>query len=203
MVSEATLTGERKEAAMEEKRAEMPFGEIFALWQKMMWEGFEAMLKAPAFAAGLGKAFEGSTAFQEQMQKNIQAALKAMNLPTAEDLRRIAEGLSAMQAQLEAMKSYLGAVEAAVKLQEEWRKGMDETIRRLLAFQEEGQKAFQAWTKQVEDRFQGLQRFWEEGARRWEEGLQQSVAFAQTSQRSLEELSKTVWDISRKVFGLS
>ena len=161
------------------------------------------MLKAPAFTAGLGKAFEGSTAMQEQIQRSIQASLKAMQLPTAEDLRRVAEGVSAMQAQLEAMKSYLGAVEAAGKLQEQWRKGMDETIHRLLAYQAEGQKAFESWTKQVEDRLQGLQHFWEEGAKRWEEGLHQATSFAQTSQRSLEELSKTVWDMSKKAFGVS
>ncbi len=27
-------------------------------WQKTVWEGFEMMLKAPAFAAGVGKTFE-------------------------------------------------------------------------------------------------------------------------------------------------
>lgn len=188
---------------MADEKQQMPFGEMFSMWQKMMWEGFEMMLKGPGFAAGVGKAFEGSTALQEQVQKGIQASLKAMQLPTVEDLRRVTEGLSAMQAQLEAMKSYLGAVQVATKLQEQWRKGMDETIQRVLAYQADGQKSFQSWTKQVEERLQGLQHFWEEGAKRWEEGLHQATAFAQTSQRSLEELSKTVWDISKKTFGAS
>jgi hypothetical protein len=188
---------------MAEEKQQMPFGEMLTMWQKMMGEGFEMMLKAPAFTAGLGKAFEGSAAMQEQIQRGIQASLRSMQLPTGEDIRRITEGVSAMQVQLEAMKSYLGAVEAAGRLQEQWRKGMDETIHRLLAHQAEGQKAFESWTKQVEDRLQSLQRFWEEGARRWEEGLHQATAFAQTSQRSLEELSKTVWDISKKAFGAS
>ena len=186
---------------MAEEKYQMPFGEMVTLWQKMVSEGFEMMLKAPAFTAGLGKAFEGSTAVQEQMQRSLQASLKAMQLPTAEDLRRVAEGVSAMQAQLEAVKSYFGAVEAAARVQEQWRKGMDETIHRLLAYQAEGQKAFESWTKQVEDRLQSLQHFWEEGAKRWEEGLHQATSFAQTSQRSLEELSKTVWDMSKKAFG--
>ena len=188
---------------MAEERAQMPFGEMIALWQGMMREGFEMMLKAPAFAAELGKAFEGSTGVQEQIQKGIQAGLKTIQLPTVEDLHRITKGLSAMQAQLEAMKSYLGAVEAGVKLQEEWRKGMDETIQRLMTYQAEGQKSFQAWAGQVEDRFHGLQRSWEEGAKRWEEGLHRAAVLAETSQRSLEELSKIVWDISKKTFGLS
>ena len=186
---------------MAEEKQQMPFAEMMTLWQKMVWEGFEMMLKAPAFAAGVGKAFEGSTALQEQIHKSIQASLKAMQLPTVEDFRRITEGLNAMQAQLEAMKSYLGVVEAATRVQEEWRKGMDETAQRLLAYHAEGQKAFQSWTKQVEERLQGLQRFWEEGAKRWEEGLHQATAFAETSQRSLEEFSKTLWDISKKAFG--
>ncbi len=188
---------------MAEEKQQTPFGEMVTLWQKMVWEGFEMMLKAPAFAAGVGKAFEGSTAIQEQIHKSIQATLKAMQFPTVEDLRGVTEGLAAMQAQLEAMRSYLGAVEAATKLQEEWRKGMDETIRRVLAYQADGQKAFLSWTKQVEDRLQDLQRFWEEGAKRWEEGLRQATAFAETSQRSLEELTKIVWDVSRKAFGAS
>ena len=186
---------------MAEEKQQMPFGDMLTLWQKMVWEGFEMMLKAPAFSAGIGKAFESSTPIQEQIQKSIQAGLKAMQLPTIEDFHRVNEGLSAMQAQLEAMKSYLGAVEAATRLQGEWRKGMDETLQRLLAYQAEGQKAVQGWTTQVEERLQTLQRFWEEGAKRWEEGLQQSTAFAQTSQRSLEELSKTMWEMSRKAFG--
>lgn len=167
---------------MAEEKPQMPFADMMALWQKMMGEGFEMMIKSPSFAAALGKAFEGSMAFQEQMQKNIQAGLKAMNLPTTEDLRRIAEGLSAMQAQLEAMRDYLGGVERTVKLQEEWRKGVDETIQRLMAHQEEGQKAFQAWTKQVEDHVQGLQRVWEEGTKHWAEGLQQAVEIFKASQ---------------------
>ncbi len=188
---------------MSDEKQQTPFGDMFTLWQKMVWEGFEMMLKAPAFYTGLGKAFESSTAVQEQIQKGIQASLKATRLPTVEDLRGITEGLSAMQAQLEVMKNYMGAVEAAGKVQEEWRKGIEVTIQRLLAYQAEGQRAFQAWTKQVEDRLRGLQGFWEEGAKRWEEGLRQAAAFAETGQRSLEELSKAVWDISKKSSGIS
>jgi hypothetical protein len=188
---------------MTEEKPHTPFGDMIALWQKMMWEGFEMMLKAPAFSAGVGRAVEGSTALREQIQGSIQASLKAMQMPTVEDLRRITEGLSAMQAQLETVKSYLGAVQAGVQLQEEWRRGMDETIQRLIAYQAEGQRSFQLWTKQVEERFQGLQQSWETVAKQWNEGLQRAAALAEASQRSMEELNKTVWDISRKTLGLS
>ena len=186
---------------MGEEKAQVPLGEMIALWQKMMWEGFEMMLKGPAFASGLGKAFESSTVVQEQLQQNIQAGLKAMNLPTAGDLHRIAEGISAMRVQIEAMRGYLDGVERVVTLQEKWRKSVDETIQRLFARQEEGQKSFQAWTKAVEDRLNDLQRFWEEGTRCWAEGLTEAVALGQGSHRSLEELGKAVSDISRSVFG--
>jgi len=185
---------------MGEEKPQVPFGEMIALWQKMMWEGFEMMLKGPAFAANLGKAFENVPAFHEQLQKNIQVSLKAMNLPTAEDLHRIAEGISAMRVQIEAMRGYLDGVERVVTLQEKWRKGVDETIQRLFARQEEGQKSFQAWTKAVEDRLTDLQRFWDEGTRRWAEGLTEAVALGQGSHRSLEELGKAVSDISKLVF---
>src|SRR3990172_8131860 len=136
---------------MAEEKAQVPFGEMIALWQKMMWEGFEMMLKGPPFAAGLGKAFGRSTVLQEE-------------------------------------------------LQEKWRRSVDETIQRLFARQEEGQKDFQAWTKEVENRLSDLQRFWEEGTRRWTEGLTEEVALGQISHRSLEELGKAVSDISESVF---
>ncbi len=109
------------------------------------------------------------------MQKNMQAGLKAMNLPTADDLRRITESVAAMQAQLDATKGYLEIMERAVRLQDDWRKGVDETIQRLLAYQEEGQMAFQTWKKQAEDRVQDLQHVWDEGIKRWAENLQQAV----------------------------
>ena len=185
---------------MAEEKPQVPFGEMIALWQKMMWEGFEMMLKGPAFATGLGKAVAGSTVLQEQLHQNIQAGLKAMNLPTAEDLHRIAEGISTMRVQIEAMRGYLEGVERVVTLQEKWRRSVDETIQRLFARQEEGQKGFQAWTKEVENRLSDLQRFWEEGTRRWTEGLTEAVALGQTSHRSLEELGKAVSDISESVF---
>lgn len=38
----------KEDAAMAEERAQMRFGEMIALWQGMMREGFEMMLKAPA-----------------------------------------------------------------------------------------------------------------------------------------------------------
>lgn len=151
--------------AEEKEKPQTPFPDMMAFWanwQKMMSESFETTMKAPAFAAGLGKAFEASTGFQNQIQKNIQAGLKAMNLPTSDDLRRINEGLSAMQTQLEAMKVYMETVETTMKLQEEWRKTVDQTIHQLLSFQEEGQKAFQAWTKQVES----FQRLWQDAIKR-------------------------------------
>jgi hypothetical protein len=185
---------------MAEEKAQAPFGEMIALWQKMMWEGFEMMLKGPAFAAGLGKAFEGSTVLQEQFRKTIEASMKAMNLPTTEDLHRIAEGISMMRVQIEAMRGYLEGVEKVVTLQEKWRKSVDETMQRLFARQEEGQKSFQAWTKAVEDRLTDLQRFWEEGAKRWAEGMTEAVTLGQVSHRSLEELGKAVSDISKLIF---
>lgn len=149
----------------EKEKPQAPFPDMMAFWanwQKMMWESFETMMRAPAFTAGLGKAFEASAAFQNQIQKNIQTGLKAMNLPTTEDLRRINEGLATMQAQLETMKVYLETVETTMKLQEEWRKSVDQTMQRLVSFQEEGQRTFQAWTQQVEN----FQRFWEEATKR-------------------------------------
>lgn len=146
----------------DEEKAKTPLSDMLGFWsnwQKMMWESFEAMMKAPSFAAGLEKALENSTALQEQIQKNVQAGLRAMNLPTTEDLHRIAEHVSAMQAQLDAIKV---AVETTVQMQDEWRKGVEQTIGQLLAFQEEGRKVFTTWTEQMNERLQDFQRLWDE-----------------------------------------
>ncbi|HET7852961.1 MAG TPA: hypothetical protein VFM04_00680 [Candidatus Methylomirabilis sp.] len=154
---------------MAEEKAQSPFSDMTAFWanwEKMTWESFETMMKAPAFTAGLGKAFESSTALQEQIQKNIQAGLQAMNLPTIEDLRRITVGISAMEARLDAIRVAFETVETTMRLQEEWRKGVDQTIRQLVAFQEEGRKVFKTWTDQMDERFKGFQRLWEEATRR-------------------------------------
>ena len=51
---------------MAEEKQQMPFAEMAAQWQKMMWEGFEKMLKAPAFAAGVEKAFELEASGQQE-----------------------------------------------------------------------------------------------------------------------------------------
>ena len=149
----------------DEEKAKAPLSDMLGFWtnwQKMMWESFEAMMKAPSFAAGLEKALENSTALQEQIQKNVQAGLRTMNLPTTEDLCRIAADVSAMQAQLDVIK---GAVEATVRMQEEWRKGVEQTIGQLLAFQEEGRKVFGTWTEQMNERLQDFQRLWDEATK--------------------------------------
>lgn len=153
---------------MAEEKAQMPFSDMMAFWgnwQKMMWESFETMMKAPAFTAGLGKAFESSTALQEQIQKNVKAGLEAMNLATSEELRRIAAGITAMQSQLDLVKGALETVETTMGLQQEWRKGVEQTMQQLLAFQEEGRKIFETWTGQMEERFRSFQRFWEEATK--------------------------------------
>lgn len=151
-----------------EEKAKTPFSEMMGFWtnwQKMMWESFEAMMKAPSFAAALEKAFESSTALQEQIQENVQAGLQTMDLPTSEDLRRIAAGVSAMQAQLDVMKAALEAVETTMRLQQEWRKDVEQTMQRLVAFQEEGRKVFETWTEHMDDRFKDFQRLWDKATK--------------------------------------
>ena len=48
----------KEELAITEEKQQTPFAEMATQWQKTVWEGFEMMLKAPAFAAGVGKTFE-------------------------------------------------------------------------------------------------------------------------------------------------
>ena len=47
----------------------------------------------------------------------------------------------------------------------------------------------------------GVTRGLEEWRQRWEEMLRQAMGLSQASQKSLEDLTRTMWDLSQKVIG--
>lgn len=79
--------------------------EMFAVWQKMMSESMETLLRSPLFLATMGKGLENSLVFKEQIDKSLQAYLQALNLPSTKDVQRVLEGLRRLQAEVEALRA--------------------------------------------------------------------------------------------------
>jgi len=79
--------------------------EMFAVWQKMMSESMETLLRSPLFLAAMGKGLENSLLVKEQVDKSLQAYLQALNLPSTKDVQRVLEGLRSLQAEVEALRA--------------------------------------------------------------------------------------------------
>lgn len=56
--------------------------EMCAVWQKMMSESMETLLRSPLFLAAMGKGLENSLLVKEQVDKSLQTYLQALNLPS-------------------------------------------------------------------------------------------------------------------------
>jgi hypothetical protein len=82
---------------MGEERVKNPFIEMYAAWEKMMADSLDAMLRSPAFVAGLGKVFENVIMSKEQIDRSVQATLRAMNVPSTKDLADIGEALGSLR----------------------------------------------------------------------------------------------------------
>lgn len=185
----------------EEKKIPLPMEELFRFWQMWVMMGMDMLMRAPAFFAALGKGMEKPGLGREEIERVIQAALQAWRLPSPDDPQKMTGEMAALRGQVEAVQRALGAVEAALRLQAEGWKTLQALLQRVAAAQEEGQRALQAWRSQIEERVGSGARLMEEWGRRWEEALRQGMAFGQASQKGLEELTKTVWDLSKKVAG--
>ena len=89
---------------MAEEKMKNPFMEMYNAWEKMMTESLDAMLRNPAFVASMARVFESSLVFKEQIDKSIQAALHAMNLPSTKDIADILDVLGALRAEMDELK---------------------------------------------------------------------------------------------------
>lgn len=78
---------------------------------------------------------------------------------------------------------------------------LEGSVRQVTKAQEDIQEAMATWSHQWEDRLAGVTHGLEEWRQRWEETLRQAMAISHASQKSLEDLTKTMWDLSRKVAG--
>lgn len=81
-----------------------PFLEMYGAWEKLMAESFDAMLRSPAFTSNIAKLFEHVMVSREQIDRSIQSALHAMNLPSGKDVTNIFDALGALKREVDALK---------------------------------------------------------------------------------------------------
>src|SRR5690348_10788056 len=79
-----------------------------AMWKKMVesneqnWTKFMAqMVATPEFAAGLGRTASSQASMREAVRRSAQAYLEAANMPSREDLARIASQIVALDAKVD------------------------------------------------------------------------------------------------------
>lgn len=89
---------------MAEEKLKNPFMEMYSIWEKMMTESLDAMLRNPTFVTSMAKVFESSLVFKEQIDKSIQATLHAMNLPSTKDIADIYDALGSLRIEVDELK---------------------------------------------------------------------------------------------------
>jgi uncharacterized protein YhaN len=92
----------------------------------------------------------------------------------------------------------MSTMQAAFQAQQQGWKALEAIVQQTAAAQEEAKRAMERWTTQWEEQLGTLGRGMEEWRQRWEEMLRQGMAMSEASQKGLEELTKTMWDLARK-----
>jgi DNA repair exonuclease SbcCD ATPase subunit len=170
-------------------------------WQAWMTVGMDAMQRtAMLFAPGAGLP-EWMSGLRDEMEKAVRAALEAARIPSIQDLQRFVDGLATLCSQVEAMRTGLAALESLVKGQQAMWQTLENSIQQIARVQQEMQRAMATWSSQWEDRLAGVTRGLEEWRQRWEEMLRQGMAMSQASHKDIEDLTKSLWDLSQKVMG--
>jgi len=91
--------------AEEKQQAKNPYLEMFEVWEKMMSERMDILLRNPVFLTSMGKALENSLTFKEHVDKALQAYLQALNLPSTKDVERILDGLGSLRRDMEELRA--------------------------------------------------------------------------------------------------
>lgn len=186
----------------EQSEPKNPAEEMIKFWQSWMTAGMEAMQRTAMLFAPGGGLPEWMTSLRDQTQKAVRAGLEAAGVPSAQDLQKFAQELGALRSNMEAMRTGLAALESLVKGQQAMWQALEGSVQQATRAQQEIQQAMVAWSSQWEDRVAGFTRGLEEWRQRWEEMLRQGMAVNQASQKSLDDLTKTMWDLSKKITGV-
>jgi hypothetical protein len=181
-----------------QEQTKNPVEEMLRFWQNWMTLGTDAMMRTMTLVAPGAPAFPWGTMFQEQVERAVKMAMDATKVAGFPDLARFSEELSLLRAQTEALSQTMGTMQAAFQAQQQGWKALEAVVQQTAAAQEEAKRAMERWTTQWEEQLGTLGRGMEEWRQRWEEMLRQGMAMSEASQKGLEELTRTMWDVARK-----
>ncbi|MGH7411741.1 MAG: hypothetical protein ACREJ6_11875 [Candidatus Methylomirabilis sp.] len=182
-----------------EEQTKNPVEEILKSWQSWMAAGTDAMMRTMTLLAPGTPILAWTTVLREQVERAVQMALEAGEVPGFPDLTRLSEEVGLLRAQTEALGAGMATMQAAFQAQQQGWKTLETIVRQTAAAQEEAKRAVEGWTAKWEERVGAMTRGMEEWRERWEEMLRQSMAMSQAGQKGLEELTKTMWDLAKKV----
>jgi uncharacterized protein YhaN len=185
----------------EQMQAKNPAEEMVKFWQSWMSAGLDAMQRTAMLFAPGGSLSEWTAGLHDQVGKAVQAAFEAAHVPTAQDYQRLIQELGGLRAHAEAMRSGLAALDSLVKGQQAMWQALEGSVQQATKAQQEMRHAMAAWTSQWEERMVAVTRGMEEWRQHWDEMLHQGLAAGQASQKALEDLTKTTWELSQKMMG--
>ncbi len=184
------MSGETKTAS--------PAEEIVKLWQSWMTAGVDVMQQAQAAFAPDARPRDPAAGWREQLEAAVSRAFEAARIPSAAEARQLAEGLERIRAQLDGLRTSLAALDTAVKGQQAMLEAVEATVQQATRAQEE---ALAAWNRQWEERISGMSQNLEAWHRGWEEILRDGVVASHAARKGLEDLGKSMWDLSQRVIG--
>ena len=177
--------------------------EMLGLWQMMMAASTDAMMRTMTLLASGAPPFAWATMMREQAERGVQMAMEAGKVPGLPDLKRLGEEVALLRAQTEALVTGLAAIQAAFQAQQQGWKTLEAVVQQTAKAQEEAKRFLESWTAQWEERVHAMTRGMDDWRQRWEEMLREGMAMGQASQKGLEDLTKTMWELARKFSGES
>jgi uncharacterized protein YhaN len=181
-----------------EERLKKQAEEMLRLWQIMMAAWMDAMMRSTAFLTPGAPVVPWTTVFREQLERGVQMAMQASKFPGVPDLNRLSDEVGLIRAQTEALVTGLTAMQAALQAQQQGWKTLEATVEQTARAQEEAKRLLESWTAQWEERIHAMTHGMDEWRQRWEEMLREGLAMGQSSQKGLEELTKTMWDLAKQ-----
>ncbi len=180
-----------------EAKTANPAEEIVKLWQSWMTAGVDAMQQAQAAFAPGARPGGPAAGWREQLETAVTRAFEATRAPSAE-IRQLAEGLERIRAQVDGLRTNLAALEGAVKGQQAVLEVVEATVQQATRAQ---QDALAGWNHQWEERIATMSERLDAWHRGWEEILRDGVVASHSARKSLEDLGKSMWDLSQRVTG--
>jgi len=184
-----------------EAQGKNPMEDMLKFWQGWMAAGMDSMMRTMTPLAPGTPVLAWTTVLREQVERAVQMAMESGKVPWLPDLAQVGKEVSLLRAQTEALSSSLAMMQAAFQAQQQGWKTLEMIVRQTATAQEEAKRTVEGWRTQWEEQLAAMTRGMEESRERWEEMLRQGVAMSQASQKGVEDLTRTMWDLAKKVTG--